>query len=290
MFVLGNYQGAINEGMVLSPADPEQKRERDVLVFRAHIAKGEYKTVMDEIAEDSHPALVAVKCFANYASSEANREIALTTIKGLLDDSGKDETVKLIAASIYANEHDYDKAITALHDANSLEGRVLLLQLYLQIDRLEIAQRELQAIQKLDDDATLTQLALAWTALAIGTPEKIEEAFVIFTETVWKWSPTPLLLNALAVCHLARMDKEGELKLGERELLLSLEKDANNPDTVANLVVTHLHMGKGIDGVQRFVKKLKDQQTKVKHPWVSQLALLEESFDRNAARYSASKK
>lgn len=49
MFVIGNYQGAINEGMVVNPSDPDQKRESDVLVYRSYIAKGDYKIGADAL-------------------------------------------------------------------------------------------------------------------------------------------------------------------------------------------------------------------------------------------------
>ena len=42
-----------------------------------------------------------------------------------------------------------------------------MVQIYIEMNRLDFAQKELASLQQRDDDATITQLACAWVNTAI---------------------------------------------------------------------------------------------------------------------------
>jgi coatomer protein complex subunit epsilon len=60
-FLLGNYQGCINEANNVKPRSDRDKVERDAYVYRSYIAQGNYQIVLDEVEANAHPSLQAIK-------------------------------------------------------------------------------------------------------------------------------------------------------------------------------------------------------------------------------------
>jgi len=129
------------------------------------------------------------------------------------------QTLLVIAATIYAAEGNIDEAIRIANQSTTLEGKALLVQLYLQINRLDVADKEFAAMSQLDEDATLTQLTGAWLGIHKGG-DKLQEAFYIFQELGDKFSPGPVILNGQAVCQM----QKGLFEEAEGLLLEALEK------------------------------------------------------------------
>jgi coatomer protein complex subunit epsilon len=280
-FLLGNYQGAINEGNNITPRNERERTDRDIYVYRSYIAQGNYQIVLDEIDDSAPAALQAVKLLATYLSSENNRDIALVTMKQWMSDgiAAGNHILQLVAGTIYYHEQNYEEALKCLHQSNSLEGLALLIQTLLKLDRPELAEKELKAMCQMDEDATITQLATAWVYMLMGG-DKLQEAFFIFKEMADKYGATSALLNGQAVCNIY-MKKFEE---AERLLLEALEKHPKDPDTIINLVVCYLHLRKPQELVNRYVSQLK--LSAPNHPWVTALKTAEDSFERSHVRYA----
>lgn len=159
---------------------PELELERDVFLYRAYIAQRKFRIVLDEINESSPAELLPLKLLAEYFAFPDRRDEILGQIdKTVLEPKAKTHNFIIIAATIYYHENNTESALRVLHDVENMECYALNVQIYLKMSRLDLAQKEVKKMQDTDDDATLTQLSLAWVNLAVGR-DKYQEAFYIF--------------------------------------------------------------------------------------------------------------
>ncbi|GMH01407.1 hypothetical protein Nepgr_003246 [Nepenthes gracilis] len=270
-FYLGAYQAAINNSDVPNLSH-EDSIERDSLVYRSYIALGSYQLVINEIDSSAATALQAVKLLALYLSSPDNKEQTISSLKEWLGDpaSGNNLTLRLIAGIVFMHEQDYNEALKHTNSGGTMELHALNVQIYLKMYRSDYAEKQLKIMQQIDEDHTLTQLANAWFNLAVGG-SKIQEAYLIFQDFLEKYPMTVLILNGKAVCcmHMGNFDEAESL------LLEALNKDAKDPETLANLVVCSLHLGKPSS---RYLSQLKLSHPE--HMLIKRLSAAEESFDR----------
>lgn len=136
----------------------------------------------------------------------------------------------------------------------------MAVQSLLRMNRLDVARKVLARMQERDDDATLTQLALAWVNIETGG-EKLQDAYYIFQDFADKFVATTILLNGQAVCHL------GQHKYDEAAQVLrdALDKDPNNYDTLVNLIALAEHQpsesgasASSADTIQRYLSQIKE--------------------------------
>ena len=277
-FFIGNYQVAINEGYDLTGLSEADALERDCYVYRSQIALGNHQLVLDEIPEDGPSALRAVRLFATYKSRELEREQCVATVHEWLSDPSlaANATVQLISALIFADQGNEIEAMKCCHTALSLELMSLMIYLLVNMDRPELADKHLRMMQAADDDATLTQLASAWVNIKLGG-SKTQDAFYVYQELGDKYAWTSKLYNGAAECQMAM----GRYDDAEKDLVEAINKDSKDPDTLQNLAVCALHLGKP---TTRFVNQLKTLAPKPAA--ISILEEFEKNFDAANAQYA----
>ena len=317
-FFIGAYQACVNEAAEMTNLSGADAIERDCYMYRAYIALGSYQVrregsvrallssrplvvptyprgaltipplsarlrskqmVIDEITDESATSLQAIKLLATHASRAHEREDCVARVTELLADSAlaNNPWVQLSAALMHAADDNIVEAMKCCHTGLSLELMGLMCHLLIKIDRPELAAKHLAAMQAADDDATLTQLATAWVNLANGGG-KIQDAFYVYQELGDKYQWTSKLHNGSAVCQMAM----GRYDDAEKDLVEAINKDSKDPDTLRNLAVCALHLGKP---TTRFVNQLK---TLTPRPAaIEQLEALEKAFEVANESYAA---
>lgn len=151
-----------------------------MFLYRAYIAQRKFRVVLDEINNSSPPDLQPLKTLADYFANPHRREAIVAELDKAASHSNSDNhNFLIVAATIYYHEKNLEAALRILHDVDHLECMALTLQIYLKMDRLDLARKELKAMQEKDDDATLTQLAQAWLNITSGG-DKLQDAYYIF--------------------------------------------------------------------------------------------------------------
>jgi len=280
-FFTGNYQTCINEAQKLKLSDPELSTDRDVFMYRSYLALKKYRVVLEEVGPGSKSLLKPLNMLAQFLSSPSKRDSLVAEVDSLMaGDVDVTNYVQLIvAATLYLGVDQPESALRVLHPSDHLECLALKIQALLAIHRPDLAKKELKVMMEKDEDATITQLAMAWTNMSLGG-EKIQEAYYIYQEMIDKLGSTATLLNGQAVTFLA----QGKYSEAEAALNEAMERDPNNPDTLVNMIVLSQHQGKAPEVSNRFLSQLKDMDPN--HSFVLKLNSKEQDFERMVLQYA----
>lgn len=277
---VGNYQNAIAEGGMLSHLRDSLRSERDFYVFRAHLGLGNFAHVLSSIPEGGATpiALSAVKLLAAVLSGSGDAEMVELTLKEWLADpvSGENAQLLLVAGMVFARAGKFSDALSALTKGGSLEHMLYIVHVYLQMDRSDLAQKQVQEMRKIEEDSTLTQLAQAW-CLTLRGGDKADEATLHFQELADRFGSTPMLLNGAAVAFMALKN----FVEAERLLAEALQKDVANEDTLVNLVAVSAHLNKPY---QQYLAQL--EQVAPTNPWLANFIRLDQEFSQTAANFA----
>ncbi|CAF3563371.1 hypothetical protein SNK03_003545 [Fusarium graminearum] len=273
-FHQGQYQEVVD--FDTSSFSPDNALPVRVLVLRARLALGQAEDVLDEVKGESEPEFQALGALAELNLGKTDS--AVQTIEKLVSSAADNTTVQVIGGTVLQAAGKSEEALALLtQHQGSLDAVSLIVQIHLQQNRTDLALKEVSAARRWAQDSLLVNLAESWVGLRVGG-EKYQQAFYVYEELAQAPSTSSVRsLVSQAVCelHLGRTE-EAQAALDQ-----ALEKDANNADAIANLLVLNVISGNKSD---EFTQKL--QSAKPDHQYLADLEEKSALFDRAATKYS----
>lgn len=279
-FYLGNLAAAATEASTVHVSDDTAMLERDMIMQRLRVARGEFDDVIGSVEDDAAPALQAVKLLASVRKDPSLAETACATVGGWMDDGVAGFGFTEMCAVVYGVCGDFDNALRCAERCGGLEGSVLMVQVLLAMDRGDVAAGVVEKMKAVDEDATLTQLAGAWVGLCSGG-EGVQESVYVFRDLLERHGATDMVLNGMAVCYLA----EGKVEEAERVLKEALTKNPNCPNTLVNVIASSMYKNKPAELIARYFAQLR--LVAPENVWLKGYTEKEAEFDRLAAQISA---
>ncbi|GAX25448.1 hypothetical protein FisN_1Hh404 [Fistulifera solaris] len=247
---------------------PALKAEREEILNRAYLALGQYNKLSGGTS-----ALDALILRANFeASQDAN---ALDELRTIAATAGPSE--QLTAAQVLLSTGQTKEALSLVHLGATMEHIALALQIFLKMDRLDLATQQLQLLRQADEDAILTQLGSVYVNLATGA-SGAEDAVHSLNMLTEQYGPSSLLLNLMACAYM----NQGDFAAAEGKLQECLRDhpEVPIPDTLINLVCCLVQQNKPAD---QFIGQM--QQTYPNHDFCAGLERVVTAFDREAIKY-----
>jgi len=279
---------------VMADAKSQKDPAVDFYAYRSLIATGQEEVVVKAIGSNASVELQALKLLATYrsAATDENKELVMEKIKESKDYSPEATAAapnaSLALALLFLEAKNLKEALKYVHKSHeSLEHLAVTVQIYLRIDRLDLAAKQVKAMQDIDDDDAITTLATAWIHIAAGG-DKLTEAAQLLDELVQKFGASVDILNTMATCQMGLKNWAKAFEHLKQARVLALgAKDKLAPETLINSIVCVQQMHKPPELVARILGELKAAYPN--HAWITKYAAIESLFDKSAATFGAKK-
>lgn len=210
------------------------------------------------------------------AGNESVQEPIVNQIKTLVG-SHPTASVQLTASQVLLAAGQTKEALQCIHLGSTMEQIEMKLQIFIKIDRLDLAREQLQLLKQADEDSILAQLGSVYVHLATGSTGSADAVHSLNSLTE-QYGPSTLLLNLMA-CALMQ---QGDFSGAEQKLEECVRDHPETPmaDTLLNLICCSVHQNKSAND---YVAQMKQQYPT--HAFLSGLDRVTSAFDREAVKY-----
>lgn len=284
-YYLGHYNLCLEEAKALSrrPLSGELKIERDEFQLRAWLGLKQYDKIA--IASSSYAStetgVRAIALQAEYDSPSsplATKNQALKELQSLVSvSSDNSKTCQVIAAQTFLRHGDMTReALQCVYEGATIEQLALSVQIYLRMDRLDLAKQALGKMKQNDEEAVLTQLCACYVAIYVGRSQAVDAVHIVRSLSE-QYGTSVMLLNLSAAAHMAC----GEYSEAETFLIEAMA-EGDDVDTFINLIVCYQHQGKFME-TEKLLQKVRSVFPN--HPFVQGLSRVEGAFERESIKY-----
>ncbi|TEB36573.1 coatomer complex protein [Coprinellus micaceus] len=287
-FVLGAYKSVLD-----TPLPDENSPDYTAALLykaRSHIALNDPQSALKIIpAGSENVALKAVASLARYIAGkdDTSKEAALEELRDLsveiedeVEGTEREKAlVRVLAGTAFARAGELEEALETLGtETEDLEAVAVIVQLYLSINRADLAKKQFERSKRWADDDLLLQLIESNIGLATGK-DGYSNSSSFYTEQLANPSlSSPHLLTARGVTRLLR----NEIQEAKSDLEESLQQNKNDPETLAAFVVAG-----GLGALKR--EETEEYWTQLTskypdHPLVTDVTTKAESFDELLAK------
>ncbi|PPQ98249.1 hypothetical protein CVT26_003420 [Gymnopilus dilepis] len=288
---LGAYKALVKEAL----PDENSPDYHAALLYKARsfIALNEPVSALELIPEGSeNVALKAVASLARYvaASGSEQAEAALEELRDLsveiegddIEGDDKDKAlVRVLAGTAFARAGEVEEALETLGtETEDLEAVAVIVQIYLSINRSDLAKKQFDRSKRWAEDDLLLQLIESTIGLATGKDNYANTAS-FYTEQLGNPSLTsPHLLTARGVTRILR----GEIQEAKSDLEESLEQQKGDAEAEAAYVVAAgLGALKKSEAEELWTKLAAEHPS---HPYVQDVLQKADLFTQSAAAFS----
>jgi len=298
-FFLGAYKTLIS--LSLPPRSSSDYIPTLIYQARAHLALNDPSAALSLLPSDSEDVTIkAVSSLSRYVAattptSDENAEAAEAALEELrdlsveiegddLEASEKDKwLVRVLAGTAFARAGEVEEALETLGlnggNQESVEALALTVQIFLSINRPDLAKKEYEKSKKWAEDDLLLQLIESTINLVTGK-EGYKDCNAFYTEQLANPSlSSTRLLTARGVTRLLR----GEVTEAKSDLEEAISQGGTDDETVAAYVVAAtLRPSKKGEGDEWWSKLTQEFPN---HPLVKDLSEKADLFDNAAAKF-----
>jgi len=235
-------------------------------------------------------ALTAAAAGSSSDQHESAQRVMCDQAKSLVGGGAgaSSSMAQLVVAQLLLSAGQLKEALQLVHAGATPEHSLLALQLYLKLDRLDLAKTQhSKLLQVVDDDFVLAQLASVYVGLALGSSGAADVLHSL-TALSEQYGPSPYLLNLMACALLQQGDANG----AEQKLLECYRDHLNEgslspphpliPDTLINLITCCIQQGKSTEAQTHL--QLLHQRCPL-HPFCVGVERVQSAFTREAIKY-----